>query len=321
MKILLTGITGNLGYEIADDLIARGSKVVPIVRPGKGDIFSAEGLKFEEVVESDLVNGPEIDFSGKADCIIHCAGIVHFKNAGNANEKMVLKVIGLAERLQIPLYFISTAFVYRPPEAAKNFNNSYEEDKWRAEEALIASGIPHTIFRPSILVGNSQTGRIQNFNGYYLVVRALLSAVNNLRTGQQKLRFPRLTGKTNMVTIDQAAQSINNKVRDGQLGHFFVTNPNPPIFAWVLEQTLELTGIRDNIDLIDCSFEEFSKLDLTETERKLYQFTTHFNPYWSIAYNFPDSICAENLIDRQYLAKTLDYFRNSQDSSNEQANY
>ena len=66
----------------------------------------------------------------------------------------------------------------------------------------------------------------------------------------------------------------------------------------------------------DSTKEEEMRLEpqMEDSYRKLfYQFTKHFNPYWSITYNFPDSICAENLIDRQYLAKTLDYFRNSQD--------
>jgi len=317
MKILLTGITGNLGHEIANDLLARSVNVVPIIRPGKGDNFSANGLKFEKVIENDLVNGPRIEFFGKADCIIHCAGIVHFKSAGNTNERMVLKAIDLAKRLQIPLYFISTAFIYRPPGAMRNFNNSYEEDKWQAEQALIKSGVPHGIFRPSVLVGNSKTGKIRNFSGYYLVAQAFLSAINNSTKQGLKLRFPRLSGMANMVTVDQAAQSIGNVIEKARLDTLFVSNPNPPTADWVLKKTLEFFGVSNQIEFVDCSFEEFGKLNLTEIERELYQFGAHFNPYWSLMYNFPETICTENLITQKYLAKTLDYFHKSKNSSND----
>src|SRR3989338_2243719 len=140
MKTLLTGITGNLGYEIASDLARRGFVVVPIVRPSRESISD-----FEEVVYSDLTGADDIEFDGTADCIVHCAGIVHFRNAGNANEQMMLKVVSLAQRLKIPLYFISTAFVYRPVGENDAFNNSYEKDKWQAEQILIKSGVPHAI--------------------------------------------------------------------------------------------------------------------------------------------------------------------------------
>ena len=321
MKTLLTGITGNLGYEIASDLARRGFVVVPIVRPSRKESASDLQEKFEEVVYSDLTGADDIEFDGTADCIVHCAGIVHLRNAGNANEQMMLKVVSLAQRLKIPLYFISTAFVYRPAGENDAFNNSYEKDKWQAEQILIKSGVPHAIFRPSILVGNSKTGEIQNFNGYYLVISAFLSAIEHSTKQGLKLRFPRLLGKANMVTVDQAAQSIGNAIEKARLETLFVSNPNPPTADWVLSKTLEIFGVQDQIEFLNCSFEEFDKLDLTEVERNLYKFGAHFNPYWSLSYNFPETICTENLITKEYLAKTLDYFRKSQNPSNDQPNY
>ncbi len=321
MKTLLTGITGNLGYEIASDLVRRGFVVVPIIRPSrKEDVSSLRG-NFDEIVYSDLTGADEIQYDGTVDCIIHCAGIVHFRNAGNANEQMMTKIVSLAQRLKIPLYFISTAFVYRPAGENEGFNNSYEKDKWQAEQTLIKSGVPHAIFRPSILVGNSRTGEIRNFNGYYLVIKAFLSAIEHSTKQGLKLRFPRLSGKANMVTVDQAAESIGNVIEKARLETLFVSNPNPPTADWVLQKTLEFFGVNSQIEFLECSFEEFDKLDLTEVERNLYKFGAHFNPYWSLAYNFPETICTENLITEEYLTKTLDYFRKSQNSSNDQPNY
>src|SRR3989344_9311676 len=101
MKVLLTGITGNLGSEVALDLKRRGINVVPIVRPGKRESLA----RLENVIESDLAGEGHIEFGGTADAIVHCAGVVHFRKAGNANENMMRKVLDLAELLKVPLFF------------------------------------------------------------------------------------------------------------------------------------------------------------------------------------------------------------------------
>jgi nucleoside-diphosphate-sugar epimerase len=319
MKVLLTGITGNLGYEVASDLTRRGFVVVPIIRPNRTQTSLQE--QFKEIIYSDLTSIDNIQFTGTADCIVHCAGIVHLKNAGNTNEKMMQKVIDLAQRLKVPVYFISTAFVYKPSGIKEGFNNSYEKDKWQSEQILIKSGVSHGIFRPSVLVGNSKTGEIQNFSGYYLVIGAFLAAINNSMKQGLKIRFPRLSGKADMITVDQAAQSIGDAIEHNRLENLFITNPNPLTYDWVLNKSLEFFGVNSKIEFLECSFEEFGKLNLTEIERKLYQFGAHFNSYWSLAYNFPDTICTENLITEEYLSKILGYFQKSKNFSNDKANY
>jgi thioester reductase-like protein len=321
MKVLLTGITGNLGHEVMIDLTSRGHIIVPIVRSNTRQTIFGLSRHFEEVVHSDLLGTDDIQFTGTADCIVHCAGIVHFQKAASSNEQMIDKVITLAKRLKIPIYFVSTAFVYRPQRMERHLNNSYEEDKWRAEERLVQSGIRHGIFRPSILVGNSKTGEIQNFNGYYLVIKAFVSALRNSKQRGQKMRFPKLLGKANMIPVDQAAQSMGVAIENGRLETLFVSNPNPPTAEWSLVKALEFFGVSDQIEFLDCSFEEYGKLDLTEAEKKMYQFGAHFEPYWSLAYDFPETVCTSNLISGEYLTKTLTYFRQSSAFSNAQADY
>ncbi|MSU54480.1 MAG: NAD-dependent epimerase/dehydratase family protein [Candidatus Staskawiczbacteria bacterium] len=322
MKVLLTGITGNLGHELALDLMRRGIDIIPIIKPGiKDNASSPFPLESQEVVYSDLINHDHIEFAGKADCIIHCAGIVHFKNAGNSNEKMLLNIIDLAKRLKIPIYFVSTAFVYKAPGINNDFNNAYEKDKWQSEQVLVNSGVPHGIFRPAIMVGNSKTGEIQNFSGYYMVAQAFVEAIKSSVNEGVKLRFPRLSGKTNIVTVDQVAQCMGDIVQSGRLESLFLTNPNPPLFDWILEETLRFFGADQDIEFVNCSFEEFGKLKLTAIEEKLYQYGKHFNPYWSVDYDFPESIFKKNLIDSDYLKRTLEYFTNRQKLNNEQPSH
>src|SRR3989344_5110054 len=109
MKILLTGITGNLGYEVARDLMSRGIIVVPIIRrPERQDAILDLKGRFKEIVYGDLLGDDDMKFPGDVDCIVHCAGVVHFRDTRSANEKMTLKVIDMAQKLKIHAYLIST---------------------------------------------------------------------------------------------------------------------------------------------------------------------------------------------------------------------
>src|SRR3989344_2187372 len=208
MNALLTGITGNLGYELSLDLIKRDIAVIPCVRPGNSEALSFHPSKFKEVVEYDLAKSGEIELSGNVDCIVHCAGVVHFREAKDKNERMMQSILKLAGSLKVPVYYVSTAFVYRPPGKNFGFNNDYERDKFNAEQLLKASNISYSMFRPSVLVGHSRTGELRNFSGFYLIVRAFMVAIHASKARGHTLRFPRMTGESNMVPVDQAAENI-----------------------------------------------------------------------------------------------------------------
>ena len=303
MKVILTGITGNLGYEVAIELMRRGVEVVPLVRGSLPHGLSRDPAR---VIVGDLADGPEINFLGNVDAIVHCAGVVRFQEANGVNEKMMHKVLKLARGLKTPVYYASTAFLYRPPHTAFVPRNSYEEDKWRAEQALITSKIPYAIFLPSILTGSSANGAIRNFSGYYLVAQAFRSAIERSTV---PVRFPRLSGTTNVVPVDQAAQSIVSVVQKSGSGMFYITNPAPSTFVWFLTETLTHFGLDDRLQFIDCSFKDFEKLPLTDTERELVQFGKNFHPYWALDYPFPPSLCTENLVDHNYVRRILNYYQ------------
>ncbi len=84
------------------------------------------------------------------------------------------------------LHYFSTCYVsgrYAGPfgeddlEVGAPFNNFYEETKHLAEASVrrqMAAGMPATIYRPSIVVGDSRTGETQKFDGPYFVMQWLL---------------------------------------------------------------------------------------------------------------------------------------------------
>jgi thioester reductase-like protein len=59
----------------------------------------------------------------------------------------------------------------------QEFNNFYEETKYHAEvevQKRMRNGLPATVYRPAIVVGDSHTGATQKFDGPYYVIRWLL---------------------------------------------------------------------------------------------------------------------------------------------------
>jgi len=313
MKILLTGITGNLGFEIAHSLKKRGVEVLPIVR----NISTLEKLDLpvEGAIEADLREENVKIGSGEVCCILHSAGNVHFEKSADSNSKMMQSMIKISKDLKVPMYYVSTAFLWRKSGNSKELRNSYENDKYVAEKMLRDSGVPHTIFYPSVLVGNRESGMLINWTGYYLLVSKFLEAVKI--SSDTKIRFPILTGTSNMIPVDQAAGVISETVINNTLNELvYITNPEPPRAQWVLDTTLEFFGVRGRFEFLDIDFAEYEKLDRTKSEEALYLAGKHFGPYWSLSYNFPKSACKENLITEEYIRKTLGSFQDSNNIKN-----
>src|SRR5205085_3351346 len=83
------------------------------------------------------------------------------------------------------LHYISTCYVSGnlprvftedDLECGQTFNNYYEETKYLAEIEVRSrmTRIPTTIYRPSVVVGDSTTGATQKFDGPYYVIQWLL---------------------------------------------------------------------------------------------------------------------------------------------------
>ncbi|MBC7397281.1 MAG: SDR family oxidoreductase [Bdellovibrionales bacterium] len=62
-------------------------------------------------------------------------------------------------------------------ELGQSFNNFYESTKFEAEKRVrqaMVKGLKTTIYRPAVVVGNSQTGETQKFDGPYFIMQWLL---------------------------------------------------------------------------------------------------------------------------------------------------
>ncbi|MEW5900183.1 MAG: SDR family oxidoreductase [Acidobacteriota bacterium] len=123
--------------------------------------------------------------------IIHSAASVMFRlpleEARKINVEGTKNVMGLARqakskgRLQRVAY-IGTAFVSgnrtgmikeEELDCGQQFSNSYEQTKFEAEKYVreLCGELPVVIFRPSIIVGDSQTGDTSTFNVIYIPLK------------------------------------------------------------------------------------------------------------------------------------------------------
>jgi thioester reductase-like protein len=69
------------------------------------------------------------------------------------------------------------AFTEDDLEKDQSFNNYYEETKFLAEvdvQRAMRGGLPATVYRPAIVVGDSRTGATQKYDGPYAMIRLMM---------------------------------------------------------------------------------------------------------------------------------------------------
>ncbi len=133
--------------------------------------------------------------------VYHCAAATCFDlpleqaqriNVGGLLQVHAFSVVAAALGGFRRLHHVSTAYAAGraksdvrasdtlPPDEERHFRNSYERTKARAERFLRDyAEVPWTIYRPSIIVGDSQSGRTRSWNVCYAPMR--LIAAGRLR--------------------------------------------------------------------------------------------------------------------------------------------
>lgn len=208
---VLTGATGFLGSHLMASLLERGDRLIILGRPHaeEGSLaeriakllawFGLEELSAQvETAEVDLLKplcGLEADrysaLCARTGQVIHCASDTRFSEKNRrasvaANVESLQGILEFARESRASCFhYISTAYaagVTDPfcPGAAvtvEGFANVYEETKARAEREVTAwcggHGIPFSIIRPSIVYGDSRSGRTSRFNALYNHVKSL----------------------------------------------------------------------------------------------------------------------------------------------------
>lgn len=138
MRVLVTGVKGQLGYDVMNELESRGLLGIGV---GKEEMDITNADKVEEVIEDS-----------KIDAVIHCAAYTAV-DAAEDNEKICRKVNAkgteniaqICGRLNKKMIYISTDYVFngegiRPwePDDKREPLNVYGQTKYEGELAVEA---------------------------------------------------------------------------------------------------------------------------------------------------------------------------------------
>ncbi len=212
----LTGGTGFLGSHLAVELLKRKYRVILLARHLKGlsarkrvdQVLDGLGLPAADRRDLQVIEGslpaprfglPEDDFlklSREVDEIIHCASDTSFMERKRAEVEGV-NIGGMKNVLDLAVpggcyffHYLSTAYAAGRrtgmcrEELSENdvFTNVYEETKYRAErmasDRCRLDGIRLSIYRPSVVCGDAETGRATVFNGFYYPLKTVLFLKN-----------------------------------------------------------------------------------------------------------------------------------------------
>jgi nucleoside-diphosphate-sugar epimerase len=165
--VLLTGASGVIGRAVAREL--KGHRVIGL---GHSDTDVPE---VDEILRADQ-SEPFLGLSrerwdrlaGEVDVIIHSGALTVWGQPRDRYQAINIdgtrRIIDLATAAGAPVHLISTCFV-RAIEldamdllGSTNVVKPYIQSKLAAERLLGESGVPHSIYRPTNLVGDTVTG-------------------------------------------------------------------------------------------------------------------------------------------------------------------
>ena len=179
--IFVTGGSGVVGQALLEAL--SNFHIIGLVH--QTPIKNASVVSLSGDISSPWLGLTRAEFNELAkriDCIIHAAAITNLSERDQGifrtNVEGTRYVLDLAAKAQVPVYYISTAFVHSS-NTAENDDKArpYERSKREAERIVQTSGLSHVIIRPSVIVGDSQTGAIASFQGIHLILSVFVKGL------------------------------------------------------------------------------------------------------------------------------------------------
>ena len=236
--VFLTGFPGFIAERLVARLAENSTRFYLLVLPElAGDAADAvarisrtHDLPIENftIVEGDITK-PELGLSSEdlakvvaeTTSVFHLAAVydlavdkdlafaVNLEGTKNVNE-LVKQLPGLRR-----YNYISTCYVAGKREGRileteldhdAGFRNAYEETKYLAELEVeqLKGNVPVTIFRPSVVVGDSNTGETVKYDGIYALIQYLMIAPRLLRF----VNVGNSDVKLNLVPVDFVVESI-----------------------------------------------------------------------------------------------------------------
>src|SRR4051794_11102293 len=268
--LFVTGFPGFIGKRLVRELLADdpSSKVVCLVEPRMEEAAKNAAAEFEakeriKVLPGDITDrrlglAPE-DYerlTAETTNVFHLAAIYNLAVPFDIAQKVNVDGTGnmvefcqRCERLERHNY-VSTAYVAGTRKGVvyehelimgQWFKNHYESTKFQAEAWVRESmdKVPTAIYRPAIVVGDSETGQTQKFNGPYFMLRAIgVSVQRNMPIA----KYGKSAAPFNVVPVDFVVNGLMAGSKDEQaVGEtFHLVDPEPISSGEVFELLSQL---------------------------------------------------------------------------------
>ncbi|MFL5894829.1 MAG: SDR family oxidoreductase [Thermoleophilaceae bacterium] len=263
MNYFVTGATGFVGRHLVQELLKRDGTVYALVREGsRGRLDElkerwAGGDRVEPVVGDLTKEALGIDgFDEKIDHLFHLAAIYDMAADEDAmmhaNVEGTRHVVEFANNHDVGRFHhtssIAVAGEWRGPwletmfDEGQDLPHAYHRSKYESEK-LVRDQIhaPLRVYRPGIVVGNSQTGEMDKIDGPYYFFKLI-----------QKLRyalpqwFPLIGpegNNVNLVPVDFVARAMDHigHLSDDEVhgNTFHLTDPDPLTRGQVLNEFMK----------------------------------------------------------------------------------
>lgn len=254
MSYFVTGGTGFIGRFLIENLLKRDGNIYTLVRASSREKLAELAEKLGDTegriipVVGDLTQtnlGVSDDdlasLKGNVEHFFHLAAIYDLSADADsqyaANVEGTRNAMGLAEAVSAGCFHhtssIAAAGLYKGTfredmfEEAKGLDDPYLKTK-HDSEGLVRSDckIPYRIYRPSMVVGHSQTGEIDKIDGPYYFFKM----IQKLRKAMpQWVPLPGLEGgRINIVPVDFVANAMDHIAHKDGLdgGCFHLVDPN-----------------------------------------------------------------------------------------------
>ncbi|HEX8324650.1 MAG TPA: NAD(P)H-binding protein [Tepidisphaeraceae bacterium] len=143
----MTGASGFVGSAVVDELLSRGHRVHTLTRRRLSEkpnvVPFAGGLSDTSVLDAGLAG---------CDTVVHLVGIIRETDGQTTFEAVhrdgTIRLLDRAKAAGVRRFIYMSALGAGPASASR-----YATTKFAAEEAVRASGLQWTIFRPSVIHG------------------------------------------------------------------------------------------------------------------------------------------------------------------------
>ena len=259
-KIFFTGYPGFLGTELLPRVLQRSPDAVAIclVQPKFAALARQRARLLGDrvqLVEGDIAKSIEVGGEDIEE-IYHLAAIYDLSVSRELGTRINVDgtrhVLDFAERCHSlrHVHYVSTCYVsghydgiFREDDldVGQRFNNHYEETKFLAEIEVRKRALPTTIYRPSVVVGDSRSGETQKFDGPYFVMQWILR--------QPRLALLPVVGRPeryrfNVVPRDFMIEAIDCLSTLGRSTCYQLADPSPLTVDETIDVIARATGRR-----------------------------------------------------------------------------